>query len=365
MNQSDRNVKLLKDIINIYSPTGHEYEISKFIKEYIEELGFKNVKVDEANNVYGEIGSGNPRILLCGHIDTVPEKIQVKEKDGEIYGRGSSDAKAPLASMLIATSNLSRDKFNGKIIFVGVVDEEGSGNGIKQVLKDKIDVDYAIFGEPSGIDNITIGYKGRLCIEIECNTKSVHASAPWLSENSIDKITEVWKEIKQYVKKNFQGSRYNSLSSSITKIYGGNTSNVTPENAKITLDFRIPHEIKIEEVIMNIEGIISKFNKKNPSTRTNFKIIDEVKPFEINKNSKLLRALIRSILKIRGKQPKLVKKTGTGDMNTLGNQLKIPVLTYGPGYPHLSHTVNECVNIEEYLESIKIYEETIKELARL
>ena len=365
MNKNDGNVKLLKDIIDIYSPTGHEYEISKFIKEYIEELGFKNVKMDKVNNVYGEIGSGNPRILLCGHIDTVPEKIQVKEKNGEIYGRGSSDAKAPLASMLIAASNLSRDKFNGKIIFAGVVDEEGSGNGIQQLLKDEIKEDYAIFGEPSGIDKITIGYKGRLGIEIECNTKSVHASAPWLSENSIDKITEVWREIKQYVKKNFQESKYNSISSSITKIHGGETSNVTPENAKITLDFRIPHEMKIEEVIMNVEDIISKFNKKNPSTRTNLKIIDEVKPFEINKDSKLLRALIRSILKIRGKRPKLVKKTGTGDMNTLGNQLEIPVLTYGPGYPHLSHTVNECVNIEEYLESIKIYEETIKELTRL
>ena len=85
MNKNDRNVKLLKDIINIYSPTGHEYEISKFIKEYIEELGFKNVKMDKANNVYGEIGSGKPRILLCGHIDTVPEKIQVKEKNGDLF----------------------------------------------------------------------------------------------------------------------------------------------------------------------------------------------------------------------------------------------------------------------------------------
>ena len=53
-------------------------------------------------------------------------------------------------------------------------------------------------------------------------------------------------------------------------------------------------------------------------------------------------------------RPKLIRKTGTGDMNVLGNQWNIPVVTYGPGDPHEAHTIDEKVSIEEYLKGIEI-----------
>ena len=53
-------------------------------------------------------------------------------------------------------------------------------------IKSNIMPDFAIFGEPSGIEKITIGYKGRLSLKIICNTPSVHASAPWMSKNAIE-----------------------------------------------------------------------------------------------------------------------------------------------------------------------------------
>ena len=108
-----------------------------------------------------------------------------------------------------------------------------------------------------------------------------------------------------------------------------------------------------------------RYYKKNPSTITNLKIIDKVKPFEINKDSKLLRALIGSILKIRGKRPKLVKKTGTGDMNVIGNQLKIPVITYGPGDPHEAHTIDEKISLDEFVKGIEILNKSLYHLKRL
>ena len=49
-------------------------------------------------------------------------------------------------------------------------------------------------------------------------------------------------------------------------------------------------------------------------------------------------------------------------MNILGAALNIPVVTYGPGNPHLSHTSKECIEVEEYLSSINIYVQTIKNL---
>ena len=72
-----------------------------------------------------------------------------------------------------------------------------------------------------------------------------------------------------------------------------------------------------------------------------------------------------SIIDVRKTRPTLLRKTGTGDMNILGNAFKIPVVTYGPGEPHASHTVDERVNLEEYLTSIDIFSRALFHISRL
>ena len=64
-------------------------------------------------------------------------------------------------------------------------------------------------------------------------------------------------------------------------------------------------------------------------------------------------------------RPTLIRKTGTGDMNVIGNQWNIPVVTYGPGDPHEAHTIDEKVSIEEYLKGIEILKKTLHHLKRL
>ena len=182
---SDNHLTLLENALKLYSPSGQEKDISDFLFDKLTDLGFSNVHRDSANNVFGEIGSGSPTLLLCGHMDTVPGQINVQIKDNAIYGRGASDAKSSLISMLIAASSF-KDKLNsGKIIFSAVTDEEGTGQGIRELLKSNLQLDCAIFGEPSGIDKITVGYKGRYSVKFTCDTSPVHASAPWMSHNAI------------------------------------------------------------------------------------------------------------------------------------------------------------------------------------
>ena len=59
------------------------------------------------------------------------------------------------------------------------------------------------------------------------------------------------------------------------------------------------------------------------------------------------------------------RKTGTGDMNVLGNELKIPVVTYGPGDSRLDHTPNEHIDIQEYLDSIEVLRKALTKLPEL
>ena len=96
-----------------------------------------------------------------------------------------------------------------------------------------------------------------------------------------------------------------------------------------------------------------------------YSVIDETEPFEAAHNSPLVRAITLSVLDVEKKRPMLIRKTGTGDMNVIGNQLKIPVVTYGPGDPHEAHTIDEKVSVDEFVKGIEILKKSLHHLKRL
>src|SRR5207244_11672830 len=97
----------------------------------VNELGFEQAHIDSVGNVIAIKGTGDPKIMLCGHMDTVPGQIPVMVKDGYIYGRGASDAKAALIAMLLAASGFQKQI--GTIIFSAGVHETGTAPGIKRI----------------------------------------------------------------------------------------------------------------------------------------------------------------------------------------------------------------------------------------
>ena len=358
-------IELLNRSLKEYTPSRAEASLANLIKDKsIDELGFEKTNIDNVGNVIATKGSGRPVILLCGHMDTVPGRIPVRMENGYLYGRGASDAKSSLIAMLLAASEFPKQR--GTIIFAGVVDEEGNATGIKELVRSKSAIDYAIFGEPSGISNITIAYKGRFAFRLTCDVgTSAHASAPWLAKNSIEEVYDFWQAIQLEIGRLDSGSDKSSkVTCSLTEISGGSSHNVTPQKCKITVDIRIPTtntSRKIQELVASIVKEVSI--KKN--VRATYRIEDMTEPFEADHTSPLVRALSLSIIDVCRKRPILLRKTGTGDMNILGNAFRIPVVTYGPGDPHSSHTIDERISIAEYISSIEVYSTTLFHTSRL
>ncbi len=358
-------IELLREALDLYTPSRAEAPLANMIKDKcVNELGFEQVNIDNVGNVIATKGVGEPCIMLCGHMDTVPGQVPVRIENGYIYGRGASDAKSPLISMLLAASEFPKQ--SGTVIFAGVVDEEGNATGIKQLVKSKIGVHYAVFGEPSGVDNITIAYKGRIELRLTCDVgESAHASAPWLAKNSIEEIYDFWSEIKsEMVRVGTAENKAQSISSSLTEIAGGSSHNVTPQRCKVTIDIRVPTITTCANVLRTIEDVITRVSAKK-GIKTTYRIEDRTEPFEADHTSPLVRALILAVLDVRNKRPLLLRKTGTGDMNVLGHNFRIPVITYGPGDPHASHTADERVKIEDYVTSIDVYKRALFHLSRL
>jgi len=357
-------VKTLEKALKLYTPSLREKGLAEFLADKCDDLGFNDIHTDEVGNIIATKGSGSPRILLCGHMDTVPGRIRVRKEGDFLFGRGSSDAKGPLIAMLFAAA--SAQEKNGTVMFVGAVDEEGNATGIKSLVKDKPKVDYAIFGEPSGINHITIGYKGRIAINLKINVEdSAHASAPWLAKNAIHESSLFVNEIKNVLESGQENKKKSMmLTATLTEIKGGLSHNVTPRECDSTLDIRIPVGTSCKSVEEKISKAVQEISKKQ-QVEAFYSIIDETEPFEAEHSSPLVRALTLGILDIEKNRPTLIRKTGTGDMNVIGNKLSIPVVTYGPGDPHAAHTIDEKISIDEYLRGIEVLKRTIQHLKRL
>jgi LysW-gamma-L-lysine carboxypeptidase len=357
-------VKTLERALKLYTPSLREKSLSDFLESVCDDLGFRDIHTDDVGNIIAKKGSGSPKILLCGHMDTVPGRIRVRKEGDYLFGRGSSDAKGPLLALLFAAA--SAQEKTGTVIFVGAVDEEGNATGIKSLTNDKPDVDYAIFGEPSGTKQITIGYKGRIAINLKINVEdSAHASAPWLAKNAIHESSLFVNEIKNVLESGQENKKKGMmLTATLTEIKGGLSHNVTPKECNSTIDIRIPVDMNCKLIEEKISKTVREIAQKQ-QVEAFYSIIDETEPFEAEHNSPLVRALTLGILDVEKNRPTLIRKTGTGDMNVIGNKLSIPVVTYGPGDPHAAHTIDEKISVDEYLRGIEVLKRTIQHLKRL
>src|SRR5689334_15785126 len=96
-------VELLRGLVAIPSLSAQEGDAVAWLVLQMAALGF-DAHIDETGNAVGTIGRGEKHVVLLGHIDTVPGEISVRIEDGALWGRGSVDAKGPLATFVAAAA---------------------------------------------------------------------------------------------------------------------------------------------------------------------------------------------------------------------------------------------------------------------
>ncbi len=365
---NEQAVRFLTNLLGIYSPSGKEQDIANFLATEMKRMGFE-VGIDAIGNVIGVVGEGEPVILLCGHMDTVAGHMPLRVEEGKIFARGAVDAKGPLAAMVMAALAASKEPgFKGKILVASVVEEEATSKGVRHLITQGIKADYAIFGEPSGAENITVGYKGQIQLKIICKTDTGHSSTPWLFDNALDKAYGLWEQIKaacSFPSIDPQETPFTSITVCLIKMVGGRGNSVIPFEAEMNLDVRVPIQFTTAQVYEKMMKIIGNYQAANPKVNIKATVLDTVEPFEVSKASPLVHVLSSSVRKVLNKPATLLRKTGTGDMNILGKAMSLPIVTYGPGDSHLDHTIDEHIDIAEYLDSIAVYKEAILKLSEL
>lgn len=338
-------IALLEEMVSIYSPTGEEGRLAQRLVKLMEGRGFESY-VDRAGNAIGSMGDGSDEILLLGHVDTVSGEIPVKIEDGVLYGRGCVDAKASIAAMVSAVSELVEIGDN-RITVIGAVDEEGDSRGARNILNE-MNPRYIIVGEPSSWDAITIGYKGCLKFTYKVDDVNKHVGTP--GRTTAELGVEFWNRLMEFCRSKSSASEFDSLS---PRLISFNTNDDGLRTViEMRLDVRIPPGTQADDVKAGIEkigdnGVIEWLSSESPVLAS--------------KNNALVRAFVSAIREEGGK-PSFKKKLGTSDMNILGNHYDVPIVAYGPGDSRLDHTPDEHLDLSEYFKSIRVLQRVLSSL---
>ncbi len=337
-------VDLLYEMVKLRSYTGEEEKLARFLVDVANDLGFDESYVDGVGNFVAIRGKGEIKVYLVGHMDTVPGWIEPRLEKGYIYGRGSVDAKGALAAFIVAVSEADLPS-NLKVVVVGAVEEEGSSKGAFHLLKTLEFPSYLIIGEPSGVEGITLGYKGSLFVRKTFISEVSHSASG--EGTAIDLGLKAVFDVERLIEGMNQGKErtWEKIDMSVREINSATDGLV--ETLKVALSFRLPLWIRPEELVSVLgDGWEPLFMA--PAYRS-------------DRSNSLVSAFNKAI-KGEGLKPRFKVKSGTSDMNVLAPIWKCPAVAYGPGDSSLDHTPRERLSIEEYLISIEVIKEVLRSI---
>ena len=333
-------IVLLTRMVEIPSLSSEESALADFLVETMRGLGFQ-AYVDEAGNAVGTLGDGPTEIVLLGHLDTVPGEIPVRIEGGTLYGRGSVDAKGPLAAFIVAAAQVGA--LPGKrIVIVGATEEEAASSRGARYAGTAFTPACCVIGEPSGTRAVTLGYKGRIVLAYEAATGAAHSAAK--GGSVLEEGVEFWNRIARWAGEfNLVKPMFDRLDPALREIASENDG--LTETIRLRVSIRIPLGLAPDAVQRKVEDL-----KAEPG-RLRFWGADP--PCRASKNTPLVRAFLQAI-RAEGLDPAFKVKSGTSDMNVVGPVWNCPILAYGPGDSSLDHTPDEHLDLAEYQQAIAV-----------
>lgn len=344
----DPDVELLHALVREDSVTG---DTERAVAVFVEQCRTRGMEAwrDEAGNAVAVAGSGPREILLVGHVDTVPPPLPVRLEDGWLHGRGSVDAKGPLAAFACAASRFL-DLSTHRLVVVGCCDEEGPSNGAR-FLAPRHRPEALVIGEPSGAGAVTIGYKGIVKLRLEVEDDLQHTGHPHPSVP--DRGLAFWSALQAHLAQRHGESLFDTPT---VKLADFTTEHLPNGRVRATLtgSARTPPGFDTEDLLAFLRE-----RAASPGYRLD---VPEWAPAWLgDKNAPLTRAFVAAIRE-EGLTPRYLKKTGTSDANLLAPIWGCPTVAYGPGESALDHTPQERLSLEEFRASVRVLERVLRAL---
>lgn len=358
-----RLTSYLVELVKVESenPPGNEAEVGRLAERYCAELGL-SVEVHEAvsgrpNVIARWEGGPGPTLGYCSHLDVVPagdhslwevDPYGASIEGGRLFGRGSSDAKGPIAAALEAVAILKASGFEpaGTLELELVSDEESGGFKGAGWLADKgyVKPDLAIVGEPTSL-RVVRAQRGIAWSRITTRGVAAHGSAPERGVNAIDHMSAVIRELLSSVP-DITHPVVGGPTLSIGTIHGGAKLNIIPASCVIEVDRRtIPGETN-EDVSAQFEAAIERARKVYPEIDATVEIVDSGPPFEVPENGRLVTTMVEATRAATDAEPEIIGFRGASDARFLVGT-GAESIVFGPGEIALAHTARESIDLGE------------------
>ncbi len=347
----------LVGLVSQYSPSGQERGAVEWLVARMKSLGYDDAFIDEAGNAVGVMGKGARQVVLLGHIDTVPGEIPVRVETHHdaslLHGRGSVDAKGPLASFVDAVAKVGA-KDGWQFVVIGAVEEERDSEGARFVAN-QYKPDFAIIGEPNQWDRMALGYKGSAWANVTVKRGQAHTASGEVT--AAESAVEAWLKIKAYVDL-FNADKPKVFDKLLLTLRGMDSdSNDFEQWARLKVGVRLPVDVSPEDWYK----IISDSHLRGDCHFEVEPVGFAIAACGCEKNTPLVRAFLSGI-RSQGGEPRFVYKTGTADLNIVAPVWKCPAVVYGPGDSALDHTPNEHINLDDYQKAVDVLSAALEKL---
>lgn len=327
-------------LVAIDSVSGNEAALADYVADRLGAVPVLSVVRVGDNVVARTSGDKERRVILAGHLDTVPGDVSAAHIDKDrLVGLGSCDMKASVAVMLELASNVA--EANSEITFVFYAREEiaRSESGLLEIAKFDAKLlagDVAILGEPTG-GVVEAGCQGTLRLALRLRGERAHTARPFTGRNAIHRLAPVLKRIADYEPRTvaLDGVSFTEQLQAVL-VEGGVAANVVPDEVCLTINHRVAPDRGEVEAVAWLRSYLGEFIEEG----------DELSVLDWAPAARPALDLeaLQSLVAVTGAPAR--GKVGWTDVATFV-ELGVPATNFGAGDPLLAHRREEFVTLEE------------------
>jgi succinyl-diaminopimelate desuccinylase len=330
-------VALTAALVDVPSVSGSEEPLADLVQAALEAVPSLAV-VRDGNNVVARTSLGRERrVLLAGHLDTVPiaDNVPSRVDGGRLFGCGTSDMKSGDAVLLHLAATLPDPAYDLTFVLYDNEEVEADKNGLRQLVerrRDLLDADLAILMEPTD-GQVEAGCQGTLRVRVAVPGRRAHSARGWLGENAIHAAAPLLTTLVRYDSRSVEidGCTYREGLNAVA-IEGGVAGNVIPDACSVLVNFRFAPDRTELSALDHVREVLAPYAVE---------LLDSAPGALPGLSAPAAAHFVQAV----GGVP--LAKYGWTDVARFAS-LGIPAVNFGPGDPNLAHTREESV------ETVKI-----------
>lgn len=336
-------LQLAAELVDIPSVSRHESALATRVEA--DARAQRHLRVHRlGDSVVARSDLGRPqRLLLAGHLDTVPPFASSGAAvEGDVLsGLGAVDMKGGLAVMLSLLAPVEGAELDVTFVFYACEEIDRDADALVAMARSQPELlaaDAAVLAEPTG-GVVEAGCQGTMRAVLRLMGKRAHTARPWQGVNAVHRLARALEVLGAYQPRQvvIDGCTYAEQLQAVL-VQGGVAGNVVPDDASLSVNYRFAPDRSAEEAEAELRSMFD--GAFDPTVGDEFEIVDRAVGAPPGLGHPLLGALVEAT----GVPARA--KVGWTDVATLA-AAGVPAANFGPGDPLLAHTPDERVSATE------------------